>query len=131
MLPKKLSTGVRYLPSSAFNCYVSFLNPNAGQATDGTPNPPVTVASGIHANVAPWRSKEVDKSMTRIGQSSYKVVIRAPKTFTVDTGMLIQLVRDGVTHLMNIESLYDPDMQGVELHIWAWDSDATFTGVSQ
>jgi head-tail adaptor len=131
MLPKKLSTGVRYLPSSAFNCYITVLNPNAGQAADGTPNAPTTVATGIHASVSPWRSKEVDKGQIRVGQSSYKVVIRAPKTFTIDTGMQIQCVRAGVTHLLNIESLYDPDMQGVELHIWCWDSSASYAGQSQ
>src|SRR5580692_7803909 len=97
-LPKKLSTGVRYLPASAFNAYITILDPDAGQATDGTPNVPTVVASGIHANVTPWRSKEVDKQQARVGQSSFKIVIRAPKTFNVDTGMQIQLVRGGTTH---------------------------------
>jgi head-tail adaptor len=131
MLPKKLSTGVRYLPSSAFNCYVTFLDPNAGQATDGTPNAPIVIASGIHANVAPWRSKEVDKSQTRVGQSSFKVAIRFPKTFSVNTGMLVQLTRAGVTQLYNVEGAYDPDGQAVELHVWVWSSDAVFAGVEQ
>jgi head-tail adaptor len=130
-LPKKLSTGVRYLPSSAFNSYVAFLQPNAGQGADGTPNPPTTVASGIHANVQPWRSKETDTQQTRVAISSYKIVIRAPKTYSLDTGMQIQLTRGGTTHTLNIESMYDPDMQAVELHIWAWESDATYTGATQ
>jgi SPP1 family predicted phage head-tail adaptor len=124
-LPKKLSTGVRYLPSSAFNCYVTFLNPNAGQAADGTPNAALTVATGIHANVSPWRSKEVDKSQTRTGQSAFKIVIRYPRNFTVDSGMQLQLTRAEHTTLYNIESVYDPDAQGVELHIWCWTSGGT------
>jgi hypothetical protein len=131
MLPKKLSTGVRYLPSSAFNCYITILQPNAGQATDGTPNAPTTVASGIHANVSPWRSKEVDKTQTRVGQSSFKVVIRAPKTFSVDTGMQIQITRAGNTTLYDVEGAYDPDGQAVELHMWVWSSSAVYTGASQ
>lgn len=131
VLPKKLSTGVRYLPSSAFNSYISFLQPNAGQATDGTPSAPTTVVSGIHASVSPWRSKETDTSQTRVAISSYKIVIRAPKTYSLDTGMQIQLTRGGTSHTLNIESMYDPDMQGVELHIWAWEADATYTGVTQ
>lgn len=28
-------------------------------------------------------------------------------------------------HLLNIESVYDPDMQGVEMHIWVWEDNAT------
>ena len=124
MLPKKLSTGVRYLSSSAFNCYVTFLNPDAGQATDGTPNPPITVASGIHANIAQWRGKEVDKTQTRVAQSSYKIVIRYPKTYTVDASMQVQMTRGTTTHLFNIESISDPDGQGVELHLWVWEDNA-------
>jgi SPP1 family predicted phage head-tail adaptor len=120
-LPKKLSTGVRYLGASAFNAYINFINPNAGQASDGTPNPPTSVASGIHANVSPWRAKELDKSQIRVGQSSYKIVIRYPKTYSIDTGMQIQLRNQ----LHNIESFYDPDGQQVELHIWTWVSSDT------
>ena len=131
MLPKKLSSGVRYLSASAFNCYVSFLDPNSGQATDGTPNAATSIATNVHANVSPWRSKEVDKSQTRVGQGSFKIVIRFPKTFSVNTGMLVQLTRAGVTQLFNVEGAYDPDGQAVELHVWVWSSDATYTGVEQ
>lgn len=126
-LPKKLS-GVRYLSSASYNCYISILNPNSGAVSDGTPNAPTTVASGIHANVSPWRSKEVDKAEIRVGQSSFKIVIRYPKTFTVDTGMQVQLTRAGNTTLYNVESAYDPDMQGVELHLWVWSSSPVFVG---
>jgi SPP1 family predicted phage head-tail adaptor len=119
MLPKKTSTGVRYLGSSAYNCYITVLNPNAGQAADGTPNAPITVAQNIHANVSPWRSKERDNSQLRVGQSSYKLVIRYPKTYSLDSGMQIQFRNQ----LHNIESFYDPDGQQVELHIWTWVSN--------
>jgi head-tail adaptor len=125
MLPKSVSTGVRYLPSSAFNCYATFLDPDQGQATDGTPNPALTVASGIHANVAQWRGKEVDKPQLRIGQSSYKIVIRYPKCYTVDAGMQIQFTRGTTTHLCEIESISDPDGRGIELHIWCWENNAS------
>ena len=120
-LPKKLSTNVRYLPSSAFNCYIDFLQPNAGQAADGTPNPPTTVATGVHASVAPWRSREVDKQQTRVGTSAYKIVVRYPKTYSVDTGMQIQFRNQ----LHNIDSFYDPDGQQVELHIWTFVTNDT------
>lgn len=121
-LPKQPSD-VRYLSSDAFNCYVDFIDPNAGQAADGTPNPPLTVASGVHANVAQWRSKEVDKPQTRIGQFSYKVTIRFPRTFSVNAGMQLLLTRAGSIHVFNIEGVSDPDMQGVELHIWCWTNN--------
>ena len=118
-LPKKLSTNVRYLPSSAFNSYITVINPNAGQAADGTPNAPTTVVSGIHANVSPWRSKEIDKTQTRVATSGYKIVIRYPKTYSLDTGMQIQLRNQ----LHNVDSFYDPDGQQVELHIWTFVND--------
>jgi len=120
-LPNRQSTGVRYLSSSAFNAYVTFQNPNTGQAADGTPNAPTTVVSGIHANVSPWRSKEIDKSQTRVATSSYKFVIRYPKTYSIDTGMQI-LLRN---QLHNIDSFYDPDGQQHELHIYTFVTDDT------
>lgn len=120
-LPKQISTGIRYLSSSAFNCLVDILNPNSGQAGDGTPNAPITVARHIHANISPWRTKEVDKPQQRIGQSSFKVVIRYPKTFSVNAGM--QIRHHG--QLMEVESIYDPDGQRVELHIFVWVNNAT------
>ncbi len=123
MLSKKTSTLVRYLPSSAYDAYITFLDPNQGQASDGTPNPSIVVKAGVHANVQPWRGREVDKPQARIGQFSYKIIIRYPKTFSVNSGMLIQLSRAGSTHLYNIESISDPDGRGVELHIWVWSSN--------
>jgi len=123
-LPKKISTGVRYLSASSFNAYISIINPNAGQAVDGTPNPPTTVATNIHANVSPWRSKEIDKAQTRDAVSSYKIVIRHPKTWSIDTGMQIQLREQ----LHNIDSFYDPDGQQVELHIYTFVTNDTVSG---
>ena len=120
-LPKQFETGIRYLDASAFNCYVSVLQPNSGQLSDGTPNPPTTVVGNIHANVTPWRSKEVDKTQTRDAISSYKIVIRYPKTWALDTGMQIQ-VRD---QLHNIDSFMDPDGQRVELHIFTFVTNDT------
>ena len=119
-LPRKLS-GQKYLPNSAFNCFISFVNPNTGQSAAGTPNAPTTVVQNIHANVSPWRSKEIDKNQTRVGQSSYKIVVRYPKTYTVDTGMQIMLRNQ----VHNIDSMYDPDGQQVELHIFTFVNDDT------
>jgi SPP1 family predicted phage head-tail adaptor len=113
---KSPATDVRYLTSSAFNSYISVQNTNAGQAADGTPNVPTVVASNVHASISPWRSKEVDKQQTRDALSSYKIVIRYPKTWNIDTGCQI-LVR-GQVH--NIDSFYDPDGQRVELHIYTF-----------
>lgn len=118
-LPKKLSTGFRYLPSSAFNCYLTIQQPNAGQAGDGTPNTPTVIAQNIHANVAYWRGKEVDKREHREGETSYKIVIRYPKTYSIDTGCQI-LLRN---QLHNIESFADPDGQQFELHLFTWVSN--------
>jgi head-tail adaptor len=119
-LPKRISDGFKYLPSSAFNTYVNFVNPNAGQAADGTPNAPVTVACGIHANVSPWRSKEIDKQDVRVAQSSYKIVIRYPKTFSLDTGMQVQIIHGSKVQTHNIDSFMDPNAQQTELHIFTF-----------
>ena len=117
----KRPSGARYLPSSAFNAYVDIVNPNAGQAADGTPNAETSVATGIHASIAMWRGREQDKTQTRVGVSTYKAIIHSPKTYTVDSGMV--LLTKG--RRLNIESLLDPDMQGVELHMWCFEESAT------
>lgn len=129
--PKSPSSDIRYLASSAFNSRITFQDPDAGQAADGTPLAPTVVKSGVAANVSPWRSKEVDKTQTRVGISSYKVVIRTPKTWTLDGGMQLLITRAGTTHTLNIDSFYDPDMQGVETHIYAFETDAVLVGVTQ
>jgi SPP1 family predicted phage head-tail adaptor len=121
MLPKKLSTGVRYLGASAYNTPVTFLQPNAGQAADGTPLP-ATVVKRTRANVNLWRGKEEEKTQERVGISSYKVIIRFPIGWTVDTGMQIQMKEQ----LLDVESVSDPDMQKRQLEIWAWTTDATY-----
>jgi head-tail adaptor len=124
-LPKRVSTGTKYLSSSQFNSYITITNPNAGQAADGTPNAPTIVACNIHANISPWRSKEVDKEQARVGLSSYKLIIRYPKTYSIDGGMQIQLR----SQLHNIDSFYDPDGQQVELHIYTFvTQDAVTAG---
>jgi SPP1 family predicted phage head-tail adaptor len=121
MLPKKLSTGVRYSGASAFNGRITITQPNAGATSDGTPLPETIVKSNLAANVSQWRGKESDQQQTRSGVSSYKIVIRYPKNFSIDGGMNI-LVR-GQRH--NIESFSDPDGQRVELHIWTWVENDT------
>jgi SPP1 family predicted phage head-tail adaptor len=113
-LPKQISTDVRYISASAFNCLISFLQPNAGQEPDGTPFAPVVVRTNVHANVAQWRGKEADKTDSRVAISSYKIIIRYPKSWTVDSGMEI-MVRN---QLHEIESISDPDGRQVELHLW-------------
>lgn len=111
-LPKQ-PTGVRYLGSTDYNTRITFQQPNAGQVADGTPNAPTTVKS-VWANVAQWRGKETDKTEDRVGISSYKIILRYPRTYSLDSGMQI-LVR---SQLHNIESFSDPDDQRVELHVW-------------
>jgi len=115
-LPRKASTGVRYLPSSAFNASVTVLNPNAGQAADGTPNTPITVATNVHANVSPWRGREIDTKETRVGTASYKIIIRYPINWSIDGGCQIQLRNQ----LHEIDSFYDPDGMQRELHIYTF-----------
>jgi SPP1 family predicted phage head-tail adaptor len=114
-IPKRFSTGVQYLGASAFNTRVTFIQPNTGQAADGTPNTPVVVKH-THANVAQWRGKETDKEQNRVGVSSYKLIIRYPKGYSIDGGMNI-MVRG---QLHEIESFSDPDGQRIELHIWTF-----------
>jgi SPP1 family predicted phage head-tail adaptor len=119
-LPKQ-PNGVRYLGASDFNSYITITQPNSGNAVDGTPLPETTVAPNIHANINQWRGKQEQKTDALQAQSSYKIIIRYPQTYTLDTGMNI-LVR-GQRH--NIESFSDPDGQRVELHIWTWVGNDT------
>jgi SPP1 family predicted phage head-tail adaptor len=119
-IPKRFSTGVQYLSASAFNTRITFMQPNSGQAADGTPNPPTVVAC-THANMAQWRGKETDKQETRVATSSYKFIVRYPKTYSVDAGMNI-MVRN---QLHEIESFSDPDGQRIELHIWTFVQNDT------
>ena len=121
-LPSRPSTGVRYLSASAYNTAITIVQPNTGQAVDGTPLPETVVAT-THANVAQWRNREVDKGQTRNAQSSYKLTIRYPKTYCLDSGMNI-LVRNQ-RHF--IDSFSDPDGQRIELSVWTWTENDTET----
>ena len=121
MLPKGLSR-VRYKSGGEFNIPISIIQPNNGQATDGTPLATTTVAT-TWANVAMWKNKEIDNRETRNAQSSYKITIRYPKTYNIDTGMQI-MVRN---QLHFIDSFSDPDGQMVELCIWTWVEDDSIT----
>lgn len=118
-LPKN-PWGNRYLSSTDYNTQVTFTQPNNGNAVDGTPLPEVAVAT-VWANVIEYRSKQVDKPQTLQGQASYKIIIRYPKTWAIDTGMNI-LVR---SQRHNIESILDPDGNRHELSIWTWVGDDT------
>lgn len=125
MLPKRLRTGIRYLSASQFNVPITITQPNAGQATDGTPLPETIVAT-THANVAKWRDREADKAQARNAQGYYKIVIRYPKTYSMDTGMNI-LVRNQ-RHL--IDGFLDEDGQKIQLSISTWvENDTIGTGV--
>jgi SPP1 family predicted phage head-tail adaptor len=120
-IPKRLSTGVRYVSAGEFNCQVTFTQPNAGAEGDGTPHDETVVKANVWAKVSQWRGKESDKAQERTAVSSYKMSLRYPKTFSVDTGMNILL--RGQRH--NIESFADPDGQRVQLDIWTWvENDA-------
>ncbi len=116
-LPKTPS-GVRYAGSTDYNTRITITQPNTGNAADGTPLGEQTVTS-VWANVLEWRGKQEDKAQTQQAQSSYKIIIRYPKTFVLDTGMNI-LVR---SQRHNIDSFSDPDGQRVELHLWTWVGD--------
>lgn len=116
----KTPFGTRYFGSTDYNVQVMIVQPNNGNAIDGTPLPATTVAC-VWANVAQWRGKQKDDKQTLQAQSSYKVVIQSPQTWTLDTGMLITFG----SHTLNIESFSDPDGQNVETHIYCWEGDAT------
>lgn len=116
----KTPWGTRYLGPTDYNVQITITQPNTGNAIDGTPLPPSTVAV-VWANVAQWRGKQKDDKQTLQAQSSYKVIIQSPRTWTLDSGMLISFGG----HVLNIESTSDPDGQNIETHIWAWEGDAT------
>lgn len=113
-LPKQ-ATGVRYLGSTDYNTRIQFRQPNNGNAADGTPLAATNIAC-VWANVALWRGKQNEKPQLLQGSSSYKITIRYPRAFAVDTGMQI-LVRG---QLHNIESFSDLDGTRTELTIWTW-----------
>ena len=118
-LPKQ-PYGTRYLGSTDYNTLITVTQPLGGNAADGTPMPEVAVWTGW-ANVTQWRGKQEEKPQTTQAVSSYKIIIRYPMTWSIDTGMHI-LVR---AQQHNIESFSDPDGNRNELHIWSWVGDDT------
>lgn len=120
-LPKQ-AWGTRYNGSTDYNTSITVVQPNAGNAADGTPMPETTIAT-TWAKVVMWRGKQEDKSSSLEAVSSYQIVIRYPKTWNVDTGMNI-LVR-GQRH--NIDSFSDVDGTQTELQIWTWVGSDTVT----
>lgn len=114
MLPRKLSTGVRYKDASEFNSLITFMQA-AGAETDGTPNAPVAVWT-TWANIAMWRAKESDKPQQRNAVSSFKITIRYSTMFVPTSDMTI--FYHGQTY--NIESVSDIDGQKVQLELWTW-----------
>jgi SPP1 family predicted phage head-tail adaptor len=118
-LPKQ-PWGSRYLGATDYNTQITVTQPNNGNAVDGTPLPETAVAT-VWANVSMWRGKQTDEKQILESTSSYKIIIRYPQTWAVDTGMNI-LVR-GQRH--NIESFSDPDGNRNELHIWTWVGNDT------
>src|ERR1035437_6375230 len=125
MLPKKLSTGVRYMSASQYNVPITITQPNAGQAADGTPLAETIVAT-THANVAKWRSCEVDKAQARNALGYYQITIRYPKNYSLDSGMNI-LVRNQ-RHL--IDGFLDEDGQKIQLKISTWVENDTVVAQS-
>jgi SPP1 family predicted phage head-tail adaptor len=118
-LPKQ-PWGTRYQGSTDYNTQITFIQPNNGNGADGAPLPATTVAT-TWANVAQWRGKQEDKTQTLQAVSSYKMIIRYPQTWSIDSGMNI-FVRE---QQHNIESYSDPDGNQNELHIWTWVGDDT------
>jgi SPP1 family predicted phage head-tail adaptor len=114
MLPKRISTGVRYKSASEYNCLISFMQA-VGADSDGTPNRSAVVWT-THANIMMWRGRERDLQQTRNSQSTFKITIRYSKMFTPTSDMTISY--HGQTY--NIESVSDIDGQRVQMEIWAW-----------
>ena len=118
-LPKSVY-GTRYNSATELNTQVTFTQPSNGQAVDGTPLPETAVAT-TWANVAMWRGKQDDKKETIESIASYKIIIRYPQTWALDSGMNI-LVR-GQRHI--IDAFNDPDGNRVELHIFTYTVNDT------
>jgi SPP1 family predicted phage head-tail adaptor len=114
----KTPWGTRYASSTDYNTRAQFVQPNAGNAIDGTPLPEILVAC-TWANVSQWRGKQEDKPQSLQAVSSYKIVIHYPKTWNVDAGMNVLV--NGQRH--NIDSFLDPDGNKNELHCWTWIGD--------
>ena len=119
MLPKRVSTGTRYMSASQFNSLITFYQAT-GASSDGTPNAAVPVWT-THANIAVWRAKEQDLKQTRNARSSFKITTRYSKLFTPTADMTI--LYHGQTY--NIESVSDIDGQRIQLEIWAWIENGT------
>jgi SPP1 family predicted phage head-tail adaptor len=114
MLPRRLSTGVRYKDASEFNSLITFMDA-VGAEPDGTPNPPAALWT-TWANIAMWRGKESDKPQQRNAASSFKITMRYSRFFVPTSDMTI--VYNGQTY--NIESVSDIDGQQVQLELWTW-----------
>jgi SPP1 family predicted phage head-tail adaptor len=109
----KTPWGSRYLSSTEYTTRVTFTQPANGNDETGTPLPETAIAT-TWANVTLWRGKQEDKTETTVSVAAYKIIIRYPRTWSVDSGMNI-LVRG---QLHNIDAFADLDGTRTELHIF-------------
>jgi SPP1 family predicted phage head-tail adaptor len=119
MLPRKLSTGVRYKDASEFNSLITFMGAT-GAEPDGTFNASAALWT-TWANIAMWRGKESDQPQQRNAVSSFKITIRYSTSFVPTADMTISY--HGQTY--NIESVSDIDGQQVQLELWCWVENGT------
>jgi head-tail adaptor len=114
MLPKRISTGIRYKSASELNCVITFMQ-STPAATDGTPGALAPVWT-THANIASWRGKEEDLKQVRDASSTFKITMRYSPIFIPTADMIIQYH----DQTYNIETISDIDGQRIQLELWCW-----------
>ena len=114
MLPKRISTGVRYKSASELNAIITFMQATPA-ASDGTPGAFAAVWV-TYANIALWRGKEEDLPQIRNAASTFKITMRYNPEFIPTADMTI--LYHGTTY--NIEAISDIDGQNIQLELWCW-----------
>ncbi|HZQ25272.1 MAG TPA: phage head closure protein [Terriglobales bacterium] len=109
-LPKKLSTGFRYLGASAYNSKITLMNPE-GIGSSGSKVAPTVFKADVPANITVLRGKEQLRGPELTATMSYKIVIR----YRAGVNSAMTVVNRDQT--FRIEDIGDPDGQRVELHL--------------
>jgi Phage head-tail joining protein len=114
MLPKRLSTGVRFTGASEFNRRITILKPGEGADTEGTPVALVTLATNVPAKITGLRNLGKPDQTQQLTQAVtyYEVVIRYRPDVPYDA---ILLGPKGQT--WTVTNIHNVEMANIELRI--------------
>lgn len=124
MLPKQLTTGVRYTGASARNRKITIQAPNATADDLGGVSGYTTIATPW-AKIVSLKGREVYKSQQITAEVSHMITIAFPKTYTVLSKMIVLYK----TRKFEIVDVSDPDEGKVDLQLLCLERNDGTVGV--